>query len=486
MMLREIVSRIENATLTGQGNAEITGVQYDSRKVKPGDLFCAVVGGKSDGNKFIPTAIEKGAAAILTSKPDAVPAGVEAILVDNDRLGMALAAHALHYKLLEKVDIIGITGTNGKTTCSILVQSILKHAGAKVGRIGTLGWEFEDDIEDGKLTTPEAPDLVARIAEWAEKGATHIVMEVTSIALDMHRVAGFNFVGGLFTNLSQDHLDLHGTMEAYFQAKKQFFDNMDSDSRAVTNSLDDYGLRMVEGITVPAVGFGFNPFCDIWGVLEEETARGMKIHVGGVYGELTVNAPLIGRFNAENVLGSVSLMLALGIPKDAIVAGMANVPQVRGRMERLPLEGNVTAVIDYAHTPEALRKALEALRPATQGQLIVVFGAGGDRDRDKRPKMGRAAVELADRVFVTSDNPRTEEPATIVEEVLKGATGDKVTAVVDRLEAIRAALDEAKPGDTVLIAGKGHETYQEVNGVRHHFDDREEVLNYRNAVAEVK
>ncbi len=484
MKLRDIAARIPGATIQGNADAEIREVRYDSRQVGAGDLFCALVGGKVDANRFNYKVLEQGVSAILTAKPEALPEGATGLIVDNDRRGMALAAHALHHKALKKLDIISITGTNGKTTCSILLQHILSHAGAKTGRIGTLGWNFADDDEAGKLTTPEAPDLVRRIAEWAEKGATHVVMEVTSIALEMHRVDGFNFIGGLFTNLSQDHLDLHGDMENYFRAKKLFFEMLDEKSRAVTNAKDPYGLRMVENITAPALGFGFDPFCDIWGMLDEETPAGMRIRVGGVLGEVTVFAPLIGRFNAENVLATTALALALGVPKDAIRAGLENTPQVRGRMERLALEDGVTAVIDYAHTPEALRKALEALRPATRNRLIVVFGAGGDRDATKRPQMGRIAVKLADQTFVTSDNPRTEQPKEIIEDILDGAKGYHVTAITDRREAIRAALDSAGEGDTVLIAGKGHETYQEVDGVRHHFDDREEVLTVSRLAGE--
>ncbi len=480
MILYDLVKRLPGASLHGDGSVEITGLTYDSRRVQPGNLFCALVGGSSNGNDFIPQALKNGAVAVMTDRPDDVSADVPVVTVPDARIVMAYAAHELFDKPTEKLVLTGITGTNGKTTCTYVLQSILDAAGHKTGLIGTTGWSFAGEGEPLERTTPEAPDMLALLANMRDKGATAAVLEVTSIAMPMHRVDGFHFAAGLFTNLSQDHLDLHGSMAEYFAAKKSFFETLPADAVAVANADDEHGQRMLSGIAAKAFTFGFDSDADVHGSLVNESASGMTIKVDGTFGSFEMKTPYIGRFNASNVLGCAALALAMGVDVSAIQAGVANAPQVRGRMERLSLEGDVTAVIDYAHTPDALQRALEALRPLATGKLIVVIGAGGNRDATKRPIMGKAAAEGADIAVITSDNPRFEDPASIVQQVASGA-GEKAVVMVDRREAIKRALDLANSGDVLLIAGKGHETYQEIEGVKHPFDDREEVLKLRRA-----
>ncbi|MCB2213111.1 UDP-N-acetylmuramoyl-L-alanyl-D-glutamate--2,6-diaminopimelate ligase [bacterium] len=480
MILSALVKRLHGASLRGNGSVEITGLTYDSRRVQPGNLFCALVGGSSNGNDFIPQALKNGALAVMTDKPDDVTADVPVVVVPDARVAMAYAAHELFDKPTQKLVLTGITGTNGKTTCTYVLQSILNAAGHKTGLIGTTGWSFAGEGEPLERTTPEAPDMLALLANMREKGATAAVLEVTSIAMPMHRVDGFHFAAGLFTNLSQDHLDLHGSMEQYFAAKTSFFEMLPADAVAVTNFDDENGKRALLNTRALTYRYGFNQDAEVRGTLVEESASGMTIRVDGPFGSFEMKTPYIGRFNASNVLGCATLALAMRIKVSAIQAGVANAPQVRGRMERLSLEGGVTAVIDYAHTPDALQRALEALRPLTSGKLIVVIGAGGNRDATKRPLMGKAAADGADVAVITSDNPRFEDPAGIVRQVASGA-GEKAVVVVDRREAIKRALDLANSGDVLLIAGKGHETYQEIEGVKHPFDDREEVLKLRRA-----
>ncbi|MFH0882929.1 MAG: UDP-N-acetylmuramoyl-L-alanyl-D-glutamate--2,6-diaminopimelate ligase [bacterium] len=475
MILHDLIKHIPGARLIGDGTVGVHLPKYDSRLVKPGDLFCALRGEQVDGNRYVETAVKAGATAVLTAYPTSDP-GVPTIYVQSDREGMAYASHALYGDPTSRVKIIGVTGTNGKTTTTHILQSIINAAGGRCGRIGTVGWEFSGKSKPLARTTPEAPDLLGVIADMEDAGATHIAMEVTSIAMPMKRVEGFKWTAGLFMNLSQDHLDLHGTMEEYFLAKKTFFKDLPEPASAIANADDPYGNRILQGISARCVRYSLVEHADVVGEIIREGNEGLTISITYLEGCFEVTAPYVGRFNAENVLGAVATALMLGISPKQIQRGVAGAPQVRGRMERLLLGSSVTAVVDYAHTPAALERALLALRPMTRGKLIVVFGAGGDRDRQKRAVMGQVAAENADRVIVTSDNPRSEDPDAIIEEILEGAKGKHVVSVPDRKEAIVHALEIARKGDVVLVAGKGHETYQEINGVRHPFDDREEVL----------
>lgn len=478
MKLNELTGKIPGARLVGDGSVEVRKPRVDSRQVEAGDLFCAIVGEQVDGNCFIEQAVEHGAKAVLTTKPEAANGTVPAIVVKDDRVAMAYAAHALYNEPTRRARLWGLTGTNGKTTSTHILQSILEADGRTVGRIGTIGWQVGSENHPLERTTPEAPELLEIMDRMVATGATDIVMEVTSIAMPLKRVEGFQWAGGMFTNLSQDHLDLHGSMEEYFQAKRLFFNELKKPAIAVANVDDSYGSRMLQGVNVPQVRCGLEgDALDVQATILSETPSGMTLKVRWKSEEFELNAPYVGRFNAENILCCVSLALGIGIKPETVQRGVLNAPQVRGRMERLVLENGVVAIVDYAHTPDALKRALLALRPMTEGKLFVVVGAGGDRDQTKRPIMGQVAEENADRTIITSDNPRTEDPAQIVRDVTARCEGEHVVAIVDRREAIGLAMNEAKAGDVILIAGKGHETYQDVNNVKHHFDDREEVLN---------
>jgi UDP-N-acetylmuramoyl-L-alanyl-D-glutamate--2,6-diaminopimelate ligase len=478
MTITELIKNLPDATLVGNGDTEIRGLNYDSRRIQHGDLFCALVGETSDGNAFITKALGNGAVAVLTDQGDAVPEGCTAIVVPNARIAMANAAHQLFDNPTQSLLLTGITGTNGKTTCSYVMQSILDAAGRKTGRVGTTGWDFAGEGAPLERTTPEAPDMLKLLVNMRERGADAAVLEVTSIAMPMHRVEGFQFDAGLFTNLSQDHLDLHGSMEEYLAAKKLFFEMLPPNGVAVANADDPVGLQMLDGIAAKAFTFGFNTDADFRGELISESADGMTIRVKYKGESFDLVTPYIGRFNASNVLGCIAIALALGMDRDLICEGVKLAPQVRGRMERLQLEGGITAVVDYAHTPDALERALEALRPMTRAKLIVVVGAGGNRDAIKRPIMGRVASEGADLVLITSDNPRFEDPDMIVRQISEGSDKSAMV-VVNRRKALETALDLAEVGDVILVAGKGHETYQDIEGVKHPFDDRAELLNLR-------
>jgi len=475
MKLNHLIREMGNVQLIGDGNVDVKRVVYDSRMVKDGDLFCAIKGEVVDGLKFVPLAIEKGASAILTSgSPDGIK--VPVVQVKDDRASMAIAANILAGKPTEKMKLFGITGTNGKTTSAHILQSIFQGADLKAGRIGTVGWEIDGEGEPLERTTPEASDILEILNKMLAKGASYVAMEVTSIAMPMKRVEGFKWAGALFTNLSQDHLDLHGSMEDYFQAKKSWYDCLDEGVPAVSNIDDNYGKRILEDTKGDTITFAFDAEADVKGEILDQSAEGLLLNISGKYGEFEVTAPYVGTFNAENVLGCIALGLAAGLKPEQVKIGVKNAPQVRGRMERLQLSNGVTAIVDYAHTPDALGRAIQALRPMTKNTLRVVVGAGGDRDKTKRPIMGQIAAENADVVYVTSDNPRTEDPATIVDEVAAGILSGEVEKIVDRREAIQKALNDANEGDVVLVAGKGHEDYQEINGTKHHFDDREEIL----------
>ncbi|MDP8205538.1 MAG: UDP-N-acetylmuramoyl-L-alanyl-D-glutamate--2,6-diaminopimelate ligase [Candidatus Electryonea clarkiae] len=481
MRLAELAKRIQDIKVIGNDDIEVKFPRCNSKKIQNGDLFCAITGQTFDGNKFINEAIENGAVSIMTSNRN-IEAPVPLLLIDDVRTGMAHASHALYNDPTNRIELTGITGTNGKTTCVNLLYSVFKALEMNPGRIGTLGWELDGKTEALNHTTPEAPDLLELISSMVEEEATHVIMEVTSIAIAMKRVEGFKFNAGLFTNLTQDHLDFHGSMPVYFQAKKRFFEMLPSHGVAVANGDDSAGLQMLKGIRADKVTFGFDAKWNVWGNIQELTSNGIKLKVGGDFGELEINSPLIGHFNAENLLGVTALCLALDVDKQAIKSGLETAPQVRGRMERIPLDGAVTAIIDYAHTPDAIRNVLQTLKPITGNKLSIVFGAGGDRDRAKRPLMAEAACELADRVYITSDNPRSEDPGKIVEDILEGTQRKDVNVIVDRRSAIKTAIEEAETGDIVLVAGKGHENYQIIDNTKFHFDDREEVLKLRKVI----
>lgn len=468
---------------------EIRGIQYDSRNVRPQDVFAAIRGAQADGHKFIGNAIASGAKAVVMEDDAALPdsyfmhAGVAKIVVPDTRRALALMAGNFFGHPDRKLLLVGITGTNGKTTTTHLVRSVLEAGGHRVGLIGTIGYSIGEEVLPATHTTPESLELNGLLSTMVERGCTAAVMEVSSHALALDRVFGLRFAVAGFTNLTQDHLDFHGSMEAYCGAKKVLFDRLEPGSFAVINADDPYGEKMLSDVKGMVLRYGVAGAADIRGNDVRLDLRGTQMQVARDREVTAVASPLVGMFNVYNSLAAFAVGVAAGVPVERIASGLAQVQAVRGRFERIPSPKGWTVVVDYAHTPDALEKCLRAIRGLLPGEgsgrIITVFGCGGNRDRGKRPIMGRIAGELSDIVVVTSDNPRHEDPDTIIKEILAGVVrSTNVKREPDRRQAIRAALESAVAGDVILIAGKGHETYQITGDVRTHFDDREEVLEY--------
>ncbi|HEU4613645.1 MAG TPA: UDP-N-acetylmuramoyl-L-alanyl-D-glutamate--2,6-diaminopimelate ligase, partial [Kofleriaceae bacterium] len=476
-MLRQLIDGLEGARLIGDAEVETRAVRDDSRAIEPGDVFVAVKGLRSDGHAFVATAVEKGAAAVVVEHE--VDTRVPQIVVPStSKVLGTLVARSLGNPA-SAMTLVGITGTNGKTTTTYLVESILAAAGHKVGVIGTVECRWPGGSEPASYTSPPPALLHTTFARMREAGCTHVVMEVTSSALAMDRVVGLAFAVAAFSNLTQDHLDVHGTMEAYRDAKKRLFsDHLAHDGTAVINVDDPYGEDMAAAVDPRHAATSRvsveGRLADVRVVFQESTVKGIHATIATPTGEVALEArPLIGQYNVANLALAVGIAEALKIPHDAIAAGIAALPGVPGRVERVANPADLDILVDYAHTPDALRNVLTALRPLTRRRLICVFGCGGDRDPTKRPKMGAAVAELADLAVVTSDNPRTEDPRGIIDQILP-AVPKPFFVDVDRRTAIRAAIAEATPGDVVLIAGKGHEDYQILGTTKIHFDDREE------------
>ena len=432
----------------------VAAITIDSRRVTSGTLFCCIRGGSRDGHAFAADAVAAGAVALLVDHRLALD--IAQLVVADVRAAVGPLAAALHGHPSESLVVVGITGTNGKTTTAHLLAAILERAGLPTTIFGTLS---------GTFTTPEAPELQERFAQALAAGKRAVVMEVSSHALALHRVGGTHFTVGVFTNLGRDHLDFHGTEEQYFAAKARLV-TAELTERCVLNVGDVHGRLLRDAVTIPAMGFSLDDVVELSADAASHSYvwRGRRIEV-----------PLGGRFNAENSLAAASAALSLGIDEDTIAAGLATVGSVSGRFERVDAGQPFSVVVDFAHTPDGLAQLLAAARQATTGRVIVVFGCGGDRDATKRPLMGQVAAQLADAVIVTSDNPRTEDPRSIIGSVLDGVPAEyrrRVTSDPDRRSAIQLALEQAAAGDTVLVAGKGHETTQTIGTTALPFDDR--------------
>lgn len=464
----------------------IANVQYDSRNVGVNDCFVAIRGVNSDGHKYVQNAITRGAKAIVLEDESVLPdalcmhTGVIKIVVPDSKRALAQLAANFYGRPAEKLTIVGVTGTNGKTTTSNLVRSILEHSGKPCGLIGTIEYRIGSKVYPATHTTPESLELQQMFSAMLGAGCSAVSMEVSSHALDQRRVEGIPFAAAIFSNLTQDHLDYHGTMENYFQAKKKFFDMLSPSAVAVVNRDDPYGERIASDTRARRVMYSIEHDADVVGRILELSLHGITLEVHYWNGQFHVKSLLIGRFNAYNVLSAVSAALALGIEVEMIQSGVGALTNVRGRFEPLRSPKGWMAVIDYAHTPDALEKCLRTIRevmPSSErGRIITVFGAGGDRDKTKRPLMGKAAGELSDIVIVTSDNPRSEQPEAIIDDILRGIPrGTNVVREVDRRCAIERAVSLATKGDVILIAGKGHEDYQIIGTERRHFSDKEVV-----------
>ena len=482
-----------DCSILGDGNVEVTGLAYRSDRVRPGDMFFCVVGMTVDGHTFAQDAIDRGATVLVVERPPflADSTNVTEVVVSDTRKAMAHAAAAFYDHPSDSFDLVGVTGTNGKTTTTYLVEHICREAGKKTGVIGTVGIRIGDEQEPSEHTTPEAPDLQAIMARMRDAGCTAVAMEVSSHALDLLRTWGLRFAVTAFTNLTQDHLDYHHTFEAYFEAKALLF-GADYPSRRVIGVGDKWGRELARRCAEAGdsvITCGFDESADIHPVsvaYGAASTRAVLAHNGTEY---TVDYPLVGRFNVENVMCAFAIGLQLGIAPLVIQEALGSMPSVPGRLERVTVDGtqvgegdaaadDISIYVDYAHTPDALTKAIasvKALAEPSGARTIVVFGCGGNRDAGKRPIMGRAALG-ADYAIVTSDNPRNEDPLAIIADIvggMEGAEGEAYEVVPDRRAAIARAIAVAEPGDLILIAGKGHEDYQIIGDTTIDFSDRE-------------
>ena len=467
MGLAELVAGLPGARVVGDGSVEIRELAYDSRKVEPGTLFFCVVGEKADGHEFGPRAVEEGAAALVVER-ELTELAVPQVVVPDSRAAMAPLAARFYGDPTGELRVVGVTGTNGKTTTAFLVREILRGADYSCGLLGTVKQIVGGVEKEVVRTTPEAIELQKTFRQMLEGGDEACAMEVSSHAMALHRADAIHFEVAIFTNLTQDHLDFHADMEDYFLAKRKLFEA--GPKTAIVNVDDPYGRRLAEEFE--CVTFSAE------GAEADYSARDVSFDASGAsfgVGELRLRTGLPGHFNVANALGAFAAAEAMGVGQEIAVAGLARAARVPGRFEPIDEGQGFSVLVDYAHTPDSLENVLRAARRLTSGKLISVFGAGGDRDRDKRPKMGRAGAELSDLTVITSDNPRSEDPEAIVAEVASGAQdASELEVVVDRREAIALALGRAEPGDTVVIAGKGHEQGQEFEeGRKIPFDDRE-------------
>jgi UDP-N-acetylmuramoyl-L-alanyl-D-glutamate--2,6-diaminopimelate ligase len=493
--LRELLTGLEGCRVSGDDRLTVPGVAYHSGEVVPGGVFVALKGAQTDGHRFLDAALGRGARVIVTEQDLTPPSGVTVVRVPDARLALAHLSAAFYRHPSRELVLVGITGTNGKTTTTYLLEAILDAAGHRTGVVGTVNYRVGSRTWPAPVTTPESLDLQRLLREMRSQGVTYVFLEVSSHALDLRRVDCATFAAGVFTNLSQDHLDYHREMDDYFAAKSRLFLELLANGRAargtaVLNLDDPRGEELHRRVAVPALTYGFHPRSQVRPLRQRFQRHGLEARIATPAGELEINSRLVGPFNLANILAAAATALALGLSPEAVAQGIANLPGVPGRLERFgPLEGPAVFV-DYAHTPAAVASALKALRPLNFSRTITVFGCGGDRDRSKRPLMGQAAAAASNLVVVTSDNPRSEEPLSIIHEIeegLKAINVPRLTAaaarrgdfgylvVPDRREAIRLAVALARPGDAVLVAGKGHEDYQIRGNERFHFDDREEV-----------
>ena len=474
MKLEKLLQDVPVLEVHADLQTEITGIACDSRKAAPGCLFTAISGFASDGNRFIPMAMEKGAAVVVTARAPEQP--VPYVLVSSDRLALALISANFYGHPARDMTVIGVTGTNGKTSVTLLLKQVLeKTRGARVGLVGTMENQIGELSIPTERTTPESLELQALFARMREAGCTYAVMEVSSHALTLERVGGIHFDVAAFTNLTEDHLDFHKTMDAYCEAKAELFRRC---SRAVVNADDGYSDRFLSAAACPVITTTQKSSGDLRA--EDLCLEAEGISFTAVYQQerARVTLPIPGRFTVYNALTVLGIALSLGISLSESAEALRTVKGVKGRIEVVPTpEMPYSVLIDYAHTPDGLENVIRSVKDFCRGRVITLFGCGGDRDPMKRPIMGEIGVKYSDLAIITSDNPRTEDPETIIRDILKGVSGDlgAYKVICDRRAAIRYAMDIAEKDDIIILAGKGHETYQEIHGVKHHLDEREEV-----------
>ena len=492
MILEKLVQNLGVKKVVGDLSVDVTGISYDSRKVSSGDIFVAIKGLNADGHRFIPEAVLAGAVAVVLENDDVVDddyftdRNVAKIVVSDSRKALAVLSSAFYGFPSKKLKLIGVTGTNGKTTTTHLIRSIAELAEGKAGLIGTISYFVGDKIIPANQTTPEAVEINRFLKEMLDAGVKVCVMEVSSHALSLDRVYSLDFDIGIFTNLTHDHLDFHGTFEAYLQAKKTLFDSLKKDAFAIYNIDDPNGDKMVSETKAIKVSYGRSSDAYVRAIRESFSFEGTYVEIETRKGRrVGINSSLIGEFNIYNILAAAAAGFALGYDEDVIKQGIEKVKLVKGRFEKIDSPFGYTVIIDYSHTPDALEKCIDSilkLKSKKGGKLITVFGCGGDRDKEKRPVMGKIASRKSDITIITSDNPRFEDPNAIIDEIVKGVDKSSVYYIfVDRKEAIERALEMASTGDVVLIAGKGHEEYQIIKDEKIPFSDREVVEKYFKA-----
>lgn len=473
--LTDILIDVTILQMKGSLDTVVGNLHFDSRNVEDGDLFVAVRGVATDGHLYIKQSIAQGAVAIVCEElPDELVAGVVYLVVENSAESLGVIAHNFYRQPSKKIKLIGITGTNGKTTVATLLYQLFKDLGYHVGLLSTVHNRIGSEVLPATHTTPDPVNLNRLLDQMVEQGCDYCFMEVSSHAIDQHRVAGLFFSGGVFTNITHDHLDYHGTFDKYIKAKKAFFDTLPKSAFALTNIDDKNGMVMLQNTKAYKKSYGLKNMTDYNAKLIESHFNGMLLNIDG--DEVWVK--LVGKFNAYNLVSVYATAMLLEQDHKRVLTILSRLSGAAGRFDTQISEDGRIAIVDYAHTPDALENVLTTIQQLRKGseQIITVVGCGGDRDKTKRPLMAQVAVELSDKVILTSDNPRTEDPVSILRDMEVGVPADgrrKTFTISDRKEAIRAACHLAQPHDVILVAGKGHESYQEINGIRHHFDDKE-------------
>lgn len=482
MTIKDVLHGVPTVKFSGQGNAQVLGIAYSSRSVDSGYLFAALKGERWNGYDFIPEAISKGASAILSERQAPPELNINWIQVQETRKSLALCSANFYQHPSLQLKVIGITGTKGKTTATYLLESILKASGSSSGVIGTISYRGPGLNKRAERTTPEAPDLQRIMRDMVQNKASYCLMEVSSHSLELDRVLGIEFDVAVFTNLSGEHLDYHHSMERYFEAKKKLFFLPSQKKRtAVINMDDPWGKKLIDDLHMGAITYGLKPDALVRAEDYFLSEKGIDLVVKHPAGKIKIFSPLLGRPNLYNILAAVSTGLVLKVPESDIAEGISSLEGVPGRFEKIENSLGLQIFVDYAHNDDALRHLLETAKELTQTKVILVFGAGGDRDKSKRPRMGEVAGRLADHTIITSDNPRSEEPMVIIDEIERGmkkSGSDRYEIILDRKEAIIHALSLGQPGDYILVAGKGHEDYQILKDKTIHFSDAEVIREW--------
>ncbi|QQY80534.1 UDP-N-acetylmuramoylalanyl-D-glutamate--2,6-diaminopimelate ligase [Keratinibaculum paraultunense] len=486
MKLKNLIEEYEIEILKGSTNICINGIEHDSRKISKGNMFVAIEGFTVDGHKYINEAIENGAICVVVQKEIAIGQDVTVVKVDDTKLALAKFSSIFYGEPSKKLNLIGVTGTNGKTSITYLIKSIFEASDKRTGIIGTMGIVIDNDVIDNTNTTPESNLTHKYLKEMVDKGIQFCAMEVSSHSLDLKRVEYMDFKVGIFTNLTEDHLDYHKDMENYYKSKLRLF-NMTSGCNII-NVDDEYGRRILKDLenSIPVITYGIEKKSDIYATNVVCHPKGVDFILNCPKGSIPINMKLLGKFNVYNVLAAAACAIYYDIDLFSIKKGIESINGIKGRFELVPIEEDYSVIIDFAHTPDGLEKVLSTIKQFAEGRIVVVFGAGGNRDRAKRPIMGETVAKYADLAIVTSDNPRYEDPDKIIEDIIVGIerVNGKYIPITDRKEAIKYALSNARPKDTILLAGKGHETYTIIKDKIIPFDEKQIVLDILKDIKE--